>query len=88
MKALPLQSMQLCNPDVVKALIESSLPPRIAVEAPKTLRRAMAPRCQCGQCAPCRENARWERIFQEKFADPTYYMRQPVRQRSSLDGIA
>jgi hypothetical protein len=24
-------------------------------------------RCRCGACAVCRDNARWERIFQEKY---------------------
>jgi hypothetical protein len=24
-------------------------------------------RCRCGLCSICRDNARWERIFQEKF---------------------
>jgi hypothetical protein len=28
--------------------------------------------CECGACASCTENARWERIFQTKFADPNY----------------
>jgi hypothetical protein len=51
------------------------------------MRRTMAPpdervyqppayktcRCRCGVCAGCKENERWERIFAEKFADPTYY---------------
>jgi hypothetical protein len=36
-------------------------------------------RCTCGVCNSCLDNARWERIFQEKFADPHYYER---RQRS------
>jgi|SRR5581483_5329055 len=31
--------------------------------------------CQCGKCRAGQENARWERIFQEKFADPDYYLR-------------
>lgn len=31
--------------------------------------------CQCGRCRACVDNARWERIFAEKFADPTYYNR-------------
>lgn len=52
----------------------------------KIPRRAMPRRCQCGQCAACLDNARWERIFQEKFADPTYYERRSVRQWSSLVG--
>jgi hypothetical protein len=29
------------------------------------------------------DNARWERIFQEKFADPNYYAK-PLRRDSSL----
>lgn len=32
--------------------------------------------CTCGVCYTCRDNDRWERIFQEKFADPTYYIRR------------
>jgi hypothetical protein len=28
---------------------------------------------RCGQCPQCLEDARWERIFAEKFADPDYY---------------
>ena len=36
-------------------------------------------RCQCGKCPRCLDNARWERIYQEKFADPDYYTpRVPV----------
>ena len=30
-------------------------------------------RCTCGQCRTCQENARWEHIFQEKFANADYY---------------
>ena len=30
-------------------------------------------RCACGSCKFCKENARWERIFNEKFADAKYY---------------
>jgi hypothetical protein len=30
-------------------------------------------RCRCGSCPKCQEDARWERIFTEKFADPMYY---------------
>jgi hypothetical protein len=40
-------------------------------------RRAGVPksreRCRCGSCPSCQEDARWDRIFTEKFADPTYY---------------
>ncbi len=41
-------------------------------------------RCQCGQCKSCLENARWERIFNEKFADPNYYSGLAVRYESPL----
>jgi hypothetical protein len=30
------------------------------------------------------ENARWERIFEEKFADPDYYTRHGVQHSSPL----
>ncbi len=38
-------------------------------------RRSEARRCHCGICGRCAENARWERIFDAKFADPDYYTR-------------
>jgi len=44
-------------------------------------------RCQCGSCTPCREAARWERVFQEKFADPDYYARRIPRHSSSLSQL-
>ena len=43
------------------------------VALPKRLRR---PGCNCGTCRGCQENARWDKIFNEKFADPTYYERR------------
>jgi hypothetical protein len=41
---------------------------------------------ECGVCKWCQDNARWDRIFTEKFADPTYYSGPVVRHRSSLAG--
>ena len=41
-------------------------------------------RCTCGGCTCCVENARWERIFNEKFADPDYYCPRPATMGSSL----
>jgi hypothetical protein len=35
-------------------------------------------------CRTCSDNARWERIFQEKFADPSYYSNPTTRNGSSL----
>jgi hypothetical protein len=42
-------------------------------------------RCECGSCTVCMENARWEAIFNAKFADPDYYKSRPIRGGSSLD---
>ena len=50
-------------------------PPRadaVSQPHPAKSRRASG-RCRCGQCRTCQENARWERIFQEKFANSDYY---------------
>jgi hypothetical protein len=44
-------------------------------------------RCQCGRCVECRDNARWERIFTEKFADPSYYSLRVPRAASPLTSI-
>jgi len=41
-------------------------------------------RCRCGECVSCKDNARWERIFAEKFADPTYYSSLAIRRGSPL----
>lgn len=45
-------------------------------------------RCRCGKCPACTENARWERIFQEKFADPDYYKRPLSSGGSSLNWLS
>jgi hypothetical protein len=45
------------------------------------------PRCHCGQCRQCLDDARWERIFAEKFADPNYYTRRHVRCSSPLESL-
>jgi hypothetical protein len=42
--------------------------------------------CRCSECKWCRDNARWDRIFAEKFADPNYYGTLRVRYSSSLAG--
>ena len=43
--------------------------------------------CACGACPRCRDNARWNRIFDEKYADPSYYGRVSIRHNSSLAGV-
>ncbi len=71
--------MELASPESIRALIsdfENSQPRQHCRGARKSPDRSHknGP-CQCGRCAECRENARWERIFAEKFADPDYYTR-------------
>jgi hypothetical protein len=44
-------------------------------------------RCRCGRCQQCLDNARWDRIFTEKFADPNYYTRPSVRCVSPLTSL-
>jgi hypothetical protein len=54
---------------------------------PNKSRRASG-RCHCGQCRNCQENARWERIFQEKFANSDYYHHDiRVRYASPLSSV-
>jgi len=43
--------------------------------------------CRCGHCGDCLENARWERVFQAKFADPNYYGGLRVRNESPLNSV-
>jgi hypothetical protein len=49
---------------------------------PKTSARKRSgspdPCCRSGKCQSCVENIRWDRVFQQNFADPYYYSRRPV----------
>ena len=45
-----------------------------------------AKRCACGACKFCMENARWEQIFDKKFADPEYYSDRASRVWASRVG--
>ena len=45
-------------------------------------------RCHCGTCPRCVEEARWERIFNERFADPDYYKQRPTHFGSSMGWLA
>jgi hypothetical protein len=53
------------------------------MEAP--VRRTRSRRCTCGKCRTCIDNARWESVFQQKFADPFYYSLRHPKQGSSLN---
>lgn len=84
--------MELSDPNVIANLLSLPdgvrRPPTVAgpaaVSTPKRQRAARLARCTCGVCSSCQENARWERIFQEKFADPEYYSPRPIRRGSPL----
>ena len=86
--------MQLGNPQTIQALLASIGQPVRAsrhraqpVVITKTVRPHKAPGCPRGcTCRTCSDNARWERIFQEKFADPGYYSTPTTRNGSSLSG--
>jgi hypothetical protein len=45
-------------------------------------------RCHCGTCPRCLEEARWDRIFNERFADPDYYKKRPAHFGSSMGWLA
>jgi hypothetical protein len=41
--------------------------------------------CRCGVCPACLDNARWERIFQQKFADPAYRKRDERSKKKAVN---
>ena len=43
--------------------------------------------CGCGSCRACIDNARWERIFNEKFVDVEYYGGLRLSRVSPLAGL-
>lgn len=55
------------------------------VGLPKRLRRQG---CGCGACQSCLENARWEKIFNERFADHSYYRNRGPQFSSPLSEVA
>ncbi len=75
-------------PPVIPAPNAGRLPQPKAVlaerPAEKKQFRGRRVRCTCGGCAQCLDNAKWDRIFNEKFADPTYYGALQVRHNSTL----
>ena len=43
---------------------------------------------KCATCAVCISNAKWEKVFNEKFADPNYYKTaRPLKIGSSLSRL-
>jgi hypothetical protein len=56
--------------------------PSAAVAGPSLPERR--PLCKCGRCPWCLGNARWDRIFERKFAYPAYYDDLVLRHNSAL----
>jgi len=80
---LPTAAMECEAPAAPKTAEPSVAQPVARVPAkPQAATRRRRRVCQCGHCGTCKDNARWERIFQEKFADPEYYL-QPLHIRYS-----
>jgi hypothetical protein len=85
--------MELACPDSIRALMRAhGMPARVgrcrgSQDAARPAHNDRRVRCQCGQCHQCLEDARWERIFAKKFADPNYYTRHSVRCSSPLTSL-
>jgi hypothetical protein len=83
--------LELTDPNVIEAL-RAAVEKRRQRRQPRPIKFTEAPierrkRCSCGICPVCVDNARWDEIFNTKFADPDYYKSRPVRSGSSLDWI-
>jgi len=85
--------LELSQAGVIEQLLNGCPAPPIALKSQARARyaspvqlpkRLKVSRCRCGVCRTCLEDARWERIFREKFADPTYYGDRPPRLSSPL----
>ena len=65
--------------DIIDAIAASAVPAsrrvwkRSSRRSTPKLRNSRMGRCKCGHCESCIDDARWERIFNEKFASPEYY---------------
>lgn len=84
--------MELTDQQVLQQLLDSASPlpgksgprPPIVITESPSRRVPLRRRCTCGTCHVCLDNARWDRIFNEKFVDPDYYQDRSPRHGSSL----
>ncbi|MFN7997550.1 MAG: hypothetical protein U0Q18_28285 [Bryobacteraceae bacterium] len=86
--AAPIAPVQRPAPPIARRITAHSPRPMEASPKPSERPRRGASRCHCGQCRNCVENARWERIFQEKFASSDYYSSEiRIRYSSPLASV-
>ena len=82
--------MELADPSSIAALIlneqltERPYPRRGDIHRDPVRATKGRRLCRCGACTQCLEDAKWERIFSEKFADADYYKPRSVWGGSSL----
>ncbi len=84
--------MELSSPESIRALLQLYGNPtterrRSAQPAVRSQNKGRRVNCACGRCPRCLDNARWERIFAEKFADPDYYSQLVTRTSSPLTSV-
>jgi len=72
------------QPSLTRAMPRDRRRIRAVQPAPKEHMVDPDGRCHCGTCRTCLDNAKWDRVFNEKFADPDYYQALPLRNGSSL----
>ena len=85
--------MELASSESILALMRGcENPTRVRVrsgvkDAAQPASKGRPVRCKCGKCEQCLEDARWERIFTEKFADQNYYTRPVTHAASPLTSL-
>jgi len=79
--------VELTDPQIIEALLAGLSREKEPKPEPKpqVVRRLNPVRCRCGVCPRCADDAKWETIFNQKFADPNYYKARPVRHCSALN---
>ena len=68
-----LSNMELESSEVLNEILKDMRPNAAPQQPPPRTHIRGSSRCECGLCKACKDAERWERIFNEKFADPTYY---------------
>ena len=90
MNNLQGESMQIETQEAIAVMLQQIQEPRqkrpVAMSSAHPRTRA-AGRCACRQCKVCQDNARWDRVFNEKFVDPDYYLPRHITQGSSLASL-